>query len=106
MATYFQLVGDKEDQLRQISTLLYCLGETADDALTSTNISEEERQRYGPIMAKLDEFFMVQRNVIFECACFNSRNQREGETSEQYITALYNFASMETCATKCCVIGW
>ena len=31
----------KEDEERQVSTLLYCLGEEADDVLTSTNISTE-----------------------------------------------------------------
>ena len=30
----------KEDEETQVSTLLYCLGDDADDVLTSTNISE------------------------------------------------------------------
>ena len=37
---------DKEDQARHISTLLYCLGEEADDVLSSTNISAEDRKKY------------------------------------------------------------
>ena len=45
-----------EDELRQVSTLLYCLGEAADAVLTSTNISEEERKQYGQVMAKFDDF--------------------------------------------------
>lgn len=46
-------------------------------------------------MAKLDEFFKVRQNVIFERTRFNRRNQRNSETSEQYITALDNL--IETC---------
>ena len=84
-----------EDELRQVSTLLYCLGEAADDVLTSTNINEEERQRYRSVLAKLDDYFKVRRNVIFERARFNRHNQQEGESSEQYITALYSL--VETC---------
>jgi len=60
-----------EDDLRQVSTLLYCLGEEADDVLISTNISEEDRKVYNSVMAKFDEFFKVQKNVIFERAKFN-----------------------------------
>jgi len=37
---------DKEDEPRQVSTLLYCLGEEVEGVLASTNISEEVRKKY------------------------------------------------------------
>ena len=46
-------------------------------------------------MSKFDEYFNVRRNVIFERARFNRRNQLPGETIEQYITVLYTL--IETC---------
>lgn len=84
-----------EDEPRQVSTLLYCLGEEADDVLTSTNITDESRKKYSEVMAKFDTFFNVRRNVIFERARFNRRNQGQNESAEQYITALYSL--VETC---------
>ena len=84
-----------EDEPRQVSTLLYCMGQEADDVLTSTNITEAERRSYGSVMAKLDGHFQVRRNVIFERAKFNRRNQLAGESAEQYITTLYSL--VETC---------
>ena len=84
-----------EDELRQVSTLLYCLGEEADDVLTSTNISAGDRTNYDAVMRKFDDHFQVRRNIIFERAKFNRRNQLEGESAELYITALY--ALVETC---------
>jgi len=57
---------DKEDETRQVSTLLYCLGEEAEGVLASTNISEEARKKYKDVMEKLDEHFRVHRNVIYE----------------------------------------
>ena len=54
-----------EDELRQVSTLLYCLGEEADDVLTSTNISEDNRKLYSAVIAKINEHFKVRRNIIF-----------------------------------------
>ena len=80
---------------RQISTLLYCMGQDAEDVLRSTNITEDERKTYDTVVTKLEEFFNVRRNVIFERARFNRRNQKEGESIEQYLTALY--ALVETC---------
>jgi len=41
---------DKEDEARQVSTLLYCLGEEAEGVLASTNISEEARKKYKDVM--------------------------------------------------------
>lgn len=79
----------KEDEARQVSTLLYCLGEEADDVLSSTNIKADDRKKYETVLAKFDGFFQVRKNVIFERARFNRRNQLEGESVEQYITALY-----------------
>ena len=60
------MAGESEE--RQISTLLYCLGEEAEDVLTSTNISEADRGRYAQVLGKMDEFFKVRKNVIFERA--------------------------------------
>ena len=84
-----------ESKARQVNTLLYCLGKEVDDVLNSTNITDENRKKYEEVLAKFDSFFKVQKNVTIEQARFNSRCQQERETSEQYITALYNL--VETC---------
>ena len=59
----------KEPEERQVSTLLYCLGEEAEDILVSTNISEDQRKQYEAVLLKFDGFFRVRKNVIIECAC-------------------------------------
>ena len=83
-------LADKSET-QQIDTLLYCMGEDAEDVslLTSKNISAEDRAKYDKVIEKFESHFRVRRNVIFERARFNRRNQREGETAEEYITELY-----------------
>lgn len=76
---------DGEDESRQINALLYCLGEKAEEVLLSTDIKAEERLVYNTVVEKLDSFFKVRKNVIFERARFNRRSQLEGETADQYI---------------------
>ncbi len=81
---------DQEGDVRKVSTLLYCMGEEGDDVLTSTNISAANRKKFDTVLNKFDSFFDVRENVIYERAKFNQRNQAEGESAEQYITALYS----------------
>ena len=83
---------EDEDATKQVSTLLYCLGEEAEAVLTSTNATAEDRKVYDIIIGKFDEFFKIRKNVIFERARFNRRNQQDGETAEQYIMELYKLA--------------
>ena len=85
-----------EDDSQQVSTLLYCMGENAEDTLASTGISGEDRKRLAAVIAKFDAFFQVRKNVIFERARFNQRNQEAGESAEQFITSLYSLA--DNCA--------
>ena len=81
-----------ESDARQVSTLLYCLGEEANDVLASTNISEANKKKFSKVMEKFDGFFKVRHNVIFEGARFNQRNQLAGEAAEKYIAELYILA--------------
>ena len=78
------------NEQRQVSTLLYCFGEQADDVLSSTSISEENRKKYSEVINKFDDYFKIRKNVIFERARFNRRNQLPDETAEEYVTALFN----------------
>ena len=57
----------------------------------------EERKLYEDVLAKLDEFFKVRRNVIYERARFNKRDQKQGESSEAYITELYKLVELCKC---------
>ena len=81
------LTGDA--QTRQISTILYCLGEEAEAVLTSTNATEEERRTYDTVIETFNGFFKIGNNAIFEQARFNRRSQIEGETADEYFMVLY-----------------
>ena len=89
---------DKDQEARRISTLLYCLGEEADDVLSSTNITSDDRKKYDSVVEKFYEYFQVRKNVIYERARFNKRDQLDGETAEEYITVLYSL--VKTCEYK------
>ena len=77
---------------RQICTLLYSMGDEADNILWSTNITNDERKGYNAVLEKFHQFFKVRKNVIFERAKFNRRCQGDTESAEQFITSLYSLA--------------
>ena len=56
----------------------------------SANAGEKDRKKLDTVVQKLDDFFQVRKNVIFERDRFNCQNQCEGESAEEYITCLYN----------------
>ena len=80
---------------RQVSTLLYCLGEEGVSVLSSTDITAGERESYETVMNKLDTYFKVRKNVIYERARFNLRNQQDGESAEHYIMEVHRL--VENC---------
>jgi hypothetical protein len=49
---------------RQISTLLYCLGEEAEAVLSSTNPADADRKAYDKVLGKFDAFFKVRKNIL------------------------------------------
>ena len=76
----------------QVSTLIYAMGDKADDILRSLALSEEDCTNYGTIKTKLDNHFVQRRNTTFERARFNRRRQEEGEPVDAFITVLYTLA--------------
>ena len=81
---------------RQVNTLLYTMGESAEDIFQSFNLSEEDTKNYDVVVERFQRHFVSRRNIIFERAKFNSRKQEDGETADSFITSLYGLA--EHCA--------
>ena len=91
MATtvYERETGDGESQ---VNTLIYSMGEEADDILVSFGLTTEEAKQYSVVKGKFEAHFVVKRNVIFERAKFNLRSQQDGESFDNFITDLYCLA--------------
>ena len=53
---------------------------------------EKAKLRYCDAIETFEAYFRVKRNIIYERARFNSRNQLEGEPVEQYVLSLHSLA--------------
>lgn len=88
----------EKDGETQISTLIYCMGDRAEDILATLKFTERERNDFNVVVGKLQSHFVKKRNVIYERACFNQRVQQVGEPVDNFITSLYHLA--EHCQFK------
>ena len=63
----------------QVNTLVYSMGDEADDILQSLSLNDEDSATFNGVKAKFDAYFIGSRNVIYERAKFNQRKQMTGE---------------------------
>ena len=82
----------EKDEPIQVHTLIYSMGDEADDILKSFGLSQEDQKIYATVLGKFDGYFVKRKNTIFERARFNQRKQEEGEPVDDYIMNLYRLA--------------
>ena len=83
---------DQKEEAVQVNTLIYTIGDEADDILRSFKLSEEDKKKYSVVKDKFEKHFVKRRSIIFERAKFNMRKQEEGESVDSFITDLYALA--------------
>lgn len=77
---------------QQVSTLIYCMGDEADDLLAALDISTDNASKYDAVKKKFDQHFKVKKNVIFERANFFKRAQNIDEQVDVFINEIYKMA--------------
>ncbi len=84
-------LNEKEGEY-QVNSLIYTMGDKADDILTSLRLTAEQMEGYDSVKEAFDEHFVGVRNIIYERAKFIRRCQEAGETAEQFITDVHRLA--------------
>lgn len=71
---------------------MYTIGDEAEDILNVLPLNEEAKKSYETEKTAFTRHCVSKRNVIFERARFNRRNQEAGESIEAFITAIHALA--------------
>jgi len=90
----------KKSEEYQIKTLVYTMGDAAEDILRYFSLTDEDLKSYETVLAKFHGYFVKKRNVIFESAKFNQRRQLEGESVDDFITSLQFVRVLQLCTVK------
>uniref|UniRef100_A0A8C6LL46 Uncharacterized protein n=1 Tax=Nothobranchius furzeri TaxID=105023 RepID=A0A8C6LL46_NOTFU len=83
---------DSSTDVNQVNTLVYCMGDEANDMLRGLDLMGAQRQRYDAVKLRFDRFFVPRKNVIYKWAKFNKRVQQPAEPVDAFIMALYALA--------------
>ena len=76
----------------QVSTLIYSMGDKAEDLLESFNLTDEDAKDYDKVKSKFQGYFDKRRNTIYERARFNTRKQEDNKTVDEFIADLHRLA--------------
>ena len=80
-----------KSEREQVETLLYAMGDSADDLLTMLHI-DEDHATYEEVTGALNAYFHARKSIIVERAKFNRRSQGPGEPVEQFMQDLHRLA--------------
>ena len=90
-----------EDEFKT-ATFLSCVGEDAMKILQGMDFaSEDDRTKLDIVLNKFQELCLGETNETYERFVFNSRQKKENETVDQYVTALRTLA--QTCNFCTCL---
>ncbi|KAJ8878575.1 hypothetical protein PR048_019153 [Dryococelus australis] len=82
---------EKSDKMH-VSTLIYILGQEAEDIMNSFNPSDKESASYEAVVKRFESHFVLKRNVIYESVKFNLRSQLADESADTFVMALHSLA--------------
>ena len=68
------------------------MGDQAEDILNSFKLNATQLKEYKTIKEKIDSYFVVRRNIIYERAKFNRRVQNHNKSVEEFINSLHVLA--------------
>ena len=76
----FRMASDlaSKSEENQVNTLVYSMGDKADDILQSFNLPEADSKKYKTVKTRFEAHFVKRRNTIYEHAKFNQRKQEDG----------------------------
>lgn len=83
-----------EEGAVQVSNLILQMGEEAEIIFTSFGLSQEDQNKLETVIARFDAYFLPQNNVIHHRAQFYRRDQKSGESVEEFIRTLHDMAAL------------
>ena len=83
---------DSKEEEYQVNSLVYAMGDKADDILGTLGLSDADSKKYKAVKEAFDKYFICKYNVIYERARFNKRSQEPSESAEAFISAVYKLA--------------
>ena len=79
---------DEKPEPKQVDSLIYCMGEKAEDILDTFKLSAEDQKKFNIVKESFDRHFSSTTSTVYERAKFNRRIQEPGESIDSFVTDL------------------
>jgi len=66
----------KKNSENQVNTLVYTMGDPADNILSSFGLTDNEKKNFDTVVDKSEHHFVKKRNIIFERASSTNASKR------------------------------
>lgn len=83
---------DKQSDDYKVALFLYCIGPEAVNTYNSFDLTQGNKRNLTAIIEEFEKYAIGDVKESYERFIFNSRNQLEGETVDEYVTQLRNLA--------------
>ena len=83
---------DLENEKRQASSILYSMGEKADDTIDSFKLSDDDQNSYATVRGRFEAYFVKKRKIVFDPVRFYQKRQKEGEPVASFVNDVYALA--------------
>ena len=99
----YAIVAQLERQTEEyrVALFLYSIGPNAVKVYNSFDLPTDDKRKLPKIMEKFDKYAMGETNETYERFIFNSRDQKETETVDEYVAELRTLA--QTCSFCTCL---
>ena len=82
---------DKSGEV-QVSSLIYSMGPEAEKIFHQFGLADAEANDFNTVLGMFSDYFEPKGKAIHERATFHKRNQKEGESVEEYIRHMYELS--------------
>ncbi|KAL1432308.1 hypothetical protein MTO96_013627 [Rhipicephalus appendiculatus] len=84
---------DAKPEKSQVDALVYLMGPQAEDIFKTFSLEPDDKEKFEAVLKEYEGYFVPRRNIIYERVKFNTRTQQDGESVEDFVTALHALAS-------------
>ena len=71
---------DEKSQEAQVNTLIYTMGENADEIFQSFEMSADDKKDYKKVKERFDSHFIPRKNVVYELFSINANKKAKRST--------------------------
>ncbi|KAL1467698.1 hypothetical protein MTO96_025962, partial [Rhipicephalus appendiculatus] len=84
---------DAKPEKSQVDALLYLMGPQTEDIFKTFSLEPDDKEKFEAVLKVYEGYFVPRNNITYERVKFNTRTQQDGESVEDFVTALHEVAS-------------